>query len=89
MYNLPHRHEGTNPVAKVKLTAWRYLVVENNVVTAAAEAVQKTPGAKPLFSNTNEGPFWTQWPAIEEPNDYREARPVSSSSRHCAFQRCT
>jgi hypothetical protein len=58
MYNLGLADiKGANPVAKAKLTAWRYLVVENNSVIAAAEAVQKTPSAKPLFSNTNEGPF--------------------------------
>jgi len=58
MYNLGLADiKGNNPVAKAKPTAWRYLVVENNSVIAAAEAVQKTRSAKPQFSSTNEGPF--------------------------------
>jgi hypothetical protein len=49
--------KGTKSTAKAKPTAWRYLVLEGNAVIAAAEAIQKTSTAKPLFSNTNEGPF--------------------------------
>jgi len=49
--------KGANSVGKAKPSAWRYLVVEEGTVIAAAEAIQRTANAKPLFSNTNEGPF--------------------------------
>ena len=49
--------KGRNPLGKAKPSAWRYLVLEQGAVIAAAEAVQRSPSAKPLFSHTNEGPF--------------------------------
>jgi hypothetical protein len=49
--------KGANPIGKARPSAWRYLVVEEGTVIAAAEAIQRTANAKPLFSNTNEGAF--------------------------------
>lgn len=49
--------KGLNPLAKAKLKAWRYLVLEGTDVIATAEAVQQTASAKPVFSQTSEGPF--------------------------------
>lgn len=49
--------KGRNALGKAKLTGWRYLVMEDGDAIAAAEAVQPSARAKPLFSHTNEGPF--------------------------------
>ncbi|HVG21774.1 MAG TPA: hypothetical protein VNI02_22250 [Blastocatellia bacterium] len=58
MYNLGLSDiKGRNPLAKAKLTAWRYMVLEGNEVIATAEAVRPSARAKPIFSHTNEGPF--------------------------------
>lgn len=58
MYNLGLSDiKGRAALAKAKLTAWRYLVLDGEAVVATAEAVQSTARAKPVFSHTNEGPF--------------------------------
>jgi len=49
--------KGRSALAKAKLTGWRYLVLEDGAAIAAAEAVQPSARAKPMFSHTNEGPF--------------------------------
>jgi hypothetical protein len=60
MYNLGLADvKGRDPLAKARLTAWRYLVLDGEEVVATAEAVQSSPRAKPVFSHTNEGPFVT------------------------------
>src|SRR5262245_59825307 len=49
--------KGSNPDGKAKASAWRYLVLENGSAIAAAEALQPTASAKPVFSHTNESAF--------------------------------